>query len=220
MWRGCAQRLYQGVKTWLQDKLGAVFSWVQDKVRAVEATFAWLYNEVVGNSWIPDMVEEVGQHMNKLDKLMVDPTVKATKKTEEAFRDLAREVSGILDRLFPKVAALKAMKDDISSIEAGVKAGVISADVGEEARSRCETCVHFFREVAARVYVHLESMTLIYCGKKLTADRLHPTAAFTAGPAVHQEHPRPLDRRRRRIRDLIGQPVAVLICKVIAFIVS
>lgn len=130
------QRLYQGVKVWLQDKLGAVFSWVQDKVRAVEATFAWLYNEVVGNSWIPDMVEEVGQHMNKLDKLMVDPTVKATKKTEEAFRDLAREVSGILDRLFPKVAALNAMKDDISAVERGVKAGIISPEIGEEARRR------------------------------------------------------------------------------------
>jgi imidazoleglycerol phosphate dehydratase HisB len=50
---------------------------------------------------------------------------------------------------------------------------VVVPAAGEEARSRCETCVHFFREVAARVHVHLESMTLIYCGKKLTADRLH-----------------------------------------------
>lgn len=130
------RNLYVGVKTWLQDKLGGVFSWVQEKVEAVESTFAWLYNEVVGNSWIPDMVEEVGQHMNKLQSLMVDPATKATKDTEAAFRDLAREVGSILDRLFPKVAALNAMKDDIATIEAGVKAGIISGDVGEEARRR------------------------------------------------------------------------------------
>ncbi len=128
--------LYVGVRTWLQNKLGTVFSWVQDKVRAVEATFAWLYNEVVGNSWIPDMVAEVGQHMAKLQSLMVEPASKATKDTEAAFRHLAREVSGVLDRLFPKVAALNAMKDDIATIEAGVKAGFISGEVGEEARRR------------------------------------------------------------------------------------
>lgn len=130
------RNLYVGVKTWLQDKLGAVFSWVQDKIKAVERTFYWLGDQVVFNSHIPDMVERIGQHMSKLQALMVDPATRAAKDTEAAFRNLSREVGGILDRLFPKVAALKAMKDDISSIDAGVKAGVISADVGEEARSR------------------------------------------------------------------------------------
>ena len=130
------QRVYQGVKTWLQDKLGAVLNWVRDKIEAVEQSFAWLYDKVVGNSWIPDMVEEVGQHMNKLDSLMVDPAVKATTSTEEAFRNLAGNVSGLLDRLFPKIAALRAMKDDLATIDAGREAGMLSPELAQEARFR------------------------------------------------------------------------------------
>lgn len=130
------QRLYQGVKKWLVDKLGAVLNWVNSKVKAVEETFAWLYDRVVGNSWIPDMVSEVGDHMAKLDSLMVDPATKATQKTDEAFRALAGNVSTLLDRLFPKIAELRAMKEDLATIDAGVAAGLLSPELGQEARFR------------------------------------------------------------------------------------
>jgi len=130
------QNLYQGVKKWLVDKLGAVLNWVNDKVKAVEETFAWLYDRVVGNSWIPDMVSEVGDHMAKLDSLMVDPATKATQKTDEAFRALAGNVSTLLDRLFPKIAELRAMKEDLATIDAGVAAGLLSPELGQEARFR------------------------------------------------------------------------------------
>lgn len=134
--RQTMQLLYVGVKTYLQDKLGSVFAWVEDKILAVENSFAWLYDRVVGNSWIPDMVIEVGQNMAKLQTLMVDPATKATQKTDQVFRELARNVSDVMDRLFPRVAQLRAMYDDIATIEAGVSKGLISADVGEEARRR------------------------------------------------------------------------------------
>lgn len=130
------QKLYTGVKTWLQDKLGGVFNWVTDKVKAVENSFAWLYDRVVGNSWIPDMVSEVGDHMAKLDSLMVDPATKATQKIDEAFRALAGNVSTLLDRLFPKIAELRAMKEDLATIDAGVSAGLLSPELGQEARFR------------------------------------------------------------------------------------
>lgn len=134
--RQTMQLLYVGVKTYLQNKLGSVFAWVEDKIHSVENSFAWLYDRVVGNSWIPDMVIEVGQNMAKLQTLMVDPATKATKKTDQVFRELARNVSDVMDRLFPRVAQLRAMYDDIATIEAGVSKGLISADVGEEARRR------------------------------------------------------------------------------------
>lgn len=134
--RQTMQLLYVGVKTYLQDKLGSVFAWVEDKIHSVENSFAWLYDRVVGNSWIPDMVIEVGQNMAKLQTLMVDPATKATQKTDQVFRELARNVSDVMDRLFPRVAQLRAMYDDIATIEAGVSKGLISADVGEEARRR------------------------------------------------------------------------------------
>ena len=128
------QRLYIGVKTWLQDKLGGVFDWVTDKVRKVERGFAWLYNEVVGNSWIPDMVEEVGQHMDKLQALMVDPATKATQDTNAAFQRLAANVSSIVDRLFPQMAALRDMQSEAAMIEEGVAKGVLSREMGDRTK--------------------------------------------------------------------------------------
>lgn len=130
------RRLYNGVKTWLQDKLGSVFNWVNDKLKTVENGFAWLYDRVVGNSWIPDMVSEVGQHMAKLDKLMVDPALAATQKTDEAFRALASNVRSILDRLFPEAARIRSMYEDLATIEAGRKAGIVSDAVAGSSQSR------------------------------------------------------------------------------------
>ena len=84
--------MYEGVKTWLQDKLGAVFEWVQDKIRAVEKTFGWLYDRVVGNSWIPDLVRDVGAEMDKLDASMVKPAVDAAEAVDAAFAGIKSPV--------------------------------------------------------------------------------------------------------------------------------
>lgn len=130
------QRVYQGVKTWLMDKLGPIFNWVTDKVKKVEQGFAWLYDKVVGNSWVPDMVTEVGQHMAKLDKLMVDPATAATQSVNEAFRTLASNVSSILDRLFPQVAKLRTMYAELGIIDEAEKKGLLSGDLAQEARTR------------------------------------------------------------------------------------
>lgn len=130
------RQMYTGVKTWLQDKLGAVFEWVNDKVKKVESSFAWLYDRVVGNSWIPDMVDEVGQHMSRLQQVMVDPATRAAQETDAAFRSLASDVSGLLDRLFPKIAALRTMKEELATLDAGERAGLLSPELAQESRFR------------------------------------------------------------------------------------
>lgn len=130
------RNLYTAVKTWLLDKLGAIMDWVVDKVKKVENGFAWLYDKVVGNSWIPDLVDEVGQHMGRLQALMVDPAEKATQKTNEAFRALASDVSGLLDRLFPQVAKLRTMYAELGLIDRAEKAGLLSGELAQEARTR------------------------------------------------------------------------------------
>lgn len=130
------QNMYQGVKKWLMDKLGAVFDWVTDKVKKVEQGFAWLYDRVVGNSWVPDMVSEVGQHMAKLDQLMVDPAAKATAETESRFAKLSDRVQQIMDRLFPQLARLREYYADVAAIDADVKEGKLSEGEAAEARFR------------------------------------------------------------------------------------
>ena len=80
-----AQRLYVGVKTWLQDKLGVVFTWVEDKTKQVGDAFFKLYDRVVGHSYIPDMVDEIGQHVGRLTPLMVKPIADATAQASGSF---------------------------------------------------------------------------------------------------------------------------------------
>lgn len=104
---GFVQRLYQSVKTWVLDKLNAVWAGVKAKIDAVKGWFFGLYDAVVGHSYIPDMVDEIGQNMARLDALMVDPAQKATQKAGDAFRAMAQRVGGIIDELFPKAAQLR-----------------------------------------------------------------------------------------------------------------
>ncbi|KKW93867.1 phage tail tape measure protein [Sphingobium chungbukense] len=100
-------KLYNGVKSWIVDKLGRVWDWLQGKIKAVGQWFFELYDAVVGHSYIPDMVDEIGQNMARLDKLMVDPAQKTTQKAGDAFRAMAQRVGGIIDELFPKTAQLR-----------------------------------------------------------------------------------------------------------------
>lgn len=114
------QRLYNGVKTWLQDKLGAVVNWLAGKLKWVGDLFFQLYDRVVGNSYVPDMVDGIAAEMARLDAVMVDPAEKAAKRTGESFRQMAGQVQGILDRLFPKIAEARKYAEEMLALEKGI----------------------------------------------------------------------------------------------------
>lgn len=124
-------KLYNGVKTWLVDKLGKVWEALKSKIKAVGQWFFELYDAVVGHSYVPDMVDEIGENMARLDKLMVDPAQKSTQKAGDAFRAMAQRVGGIIDELYPKTAQLReeweklfALQND-KSLAPGVKAAAL-----------------------------------------------------------------------------------------------
>ena len=129
-------QLYNDVKTWLQDKLGSVWKWVTDKIELVKAAFFGLYDAVVGNSYIPDMVDGIAAQMARLDAVMVDPAKKATRKAADAFKELAAEVQPLLDRLFPEAAALSQFRKDSALIDRAQAGGVLDAGQASEARIR------------------------------------------------------------------------------------
>lgn len=126
------RNLYQGVKTWLQDKLGKILDWVREKVAMVEGAFRWLWDRVVGNSWVPDMVDGIAAHMARLDAVMVDPARKAAQATSDAMREMARDTHALLDRLFPEIGRAAAYARDLALIDS---AG-LSDDQATEARRR------------------------------------------------------------------------------------
>jgi hypothetical protein len=86
------RNLYNSVKSWLMGKLGAVLDWVGKKVEAVTGFFYDMWDKVVGNSYVPDMVDGIQAEMGRLDKVMVDPADKATSSTAQKFRDMAAYV--------------------------------------------------------------------------------------------------------------------------------
>lgn len=120
--------LVQGVKQWLMDKLGAVFDWVGKKIQAVTGFFFGMYDAVVGNSYVPDMVDGIKAEFDRLQTVMVDPAKKATASVTEDTRKMAQEVMSLLDRLFPEMARARKLAEELALLE--------GAGLSESARGR------------------------------------------------------------------------------------
>jgi soluble cytochrome b562 len=101
------------ISNWIGNTLGKVWDEAERKIRSAGAAFAWLYDVVVGHSYIPDMVTEIGANMAKLDALMVKPAEKATAATARKFQELR----DLLDRLFPESGKATSFNADLASIE-------------------------------------------------------------------------------------------------------
>jgi hypothetical protein len=93
------QKMVDGVARWLTGKLFDVLKGVIDKVKFVSDAFFKLYDAVVGNSYVPDMVEGIAHWMGKLDAGMVRPAIGATEATKTAFETLKNDVASILEDL-------------------------------------------------------------------------------------------------------------------------
>lgn len=125
---GWVSQMVSGVRDWIVNKLGAVWDWLKGKLIAVGQWFFDLYDAVVGHSYVPDMVDKIGEHMRRLDKELVEPAKKATSKAAEAFRKLQEDVAGILDRLFPEKAAQITFDKELAALDAYHKAGKLGAE--------------------------------------------------------------------------------------------
>lgn len=91
--------MVEGVTTWLKERLFDVLNGVISKVKGVSDAFFRLYDAVVGNSYVPDMVEGVAAWMAKLDAGMVAPARNATDATKQVFEQLRDDVANIMEGL-------------------------------------------------------------------------------------------------------------------------
>ena len=90
---GVVQRVYEAVKTWLVDRFAAIVDSVKAKIDAVTGFFGNMYDKVVGNSYVPDMVTEIGMHMDRLEGEMVAPAQAATGKVVGVFAGVKASLS-------------------------------------------------------------------------------------------------------------------------------
>ena len=97
------QKVYTAVKTWLMDKLAAVWDYLRTKIEAVKGYFKGLYDAVVGNSYIPDMVDGIGKEIGRLDNVFVKPSQLANELVGGAFKAMTKVATDALNELLGKV---------------------------------------------------------------------------------------------------------------------
>lgn len=98
---GFVRGLYEGVNTWMRQRLGAVIQWVIDRLGAVGRAFFELYDKVVGHSYVPDMVDGIAFEFGRLPDVMVNPALDATETVGQSFEDMGKRVAdSFTDLLF------------------------------------------------------------------------------------------------------------------------
>jgi hypothetical protein len=102
-----------GIRHWLGDVFGSITSGAIGKIKELGASFAWLYDVVIGHSYIPDMVDGIAAHMARLDAVMVKPAQIATEAAGKEFQDLR----DLMDRLFPEVGKAADFNADLARIK-------------------------------------------------------------------------------------------------------
>jgi hypothetical protein len=119
------QKMVDGVARWLTGKLFDVLKGVIDKVKFVSDAFFKLYDAVVGNSYIPDMVEGIAHWMGKLDAGMVRPAIGATDATKTAFESLRDDVAGVFEGLLTdSERTARQLARDMAVLDKALAAGV------------------------------------------------------------------------------------------------
>jgi hypothetical protein len=95
-----AKATYEGVKLWLVDKFTQIVAWVQGKVDAVTGAFKGMYEAVVGHSYVPDMVKQIGDQFLILDETMVGKSRQQTSEVNEVFNQLMLNARSLFGPVF------------------------------------------------------------------------------------------------------------------------
>jgi hypothetical protein len=103
------QNVYNAVKLWMVDKFTAIVESIRQKVDSVTGFFRGMYDKVVGHSYVPDMIRQIGVEFSKLNQTMVNPAQAATMSVDRVFSDMLQKVSsklsGFLTGFLPKWGA-------------------------------------------------------------------------------------------------------------------
>ncbi|MFY7854060.1 MAG: hypothetical protein ACOVQ6_20050, partial [Brevundimonas sp.] len=131
------RRTVEGIRDWLVNRFQTtVVEPVRRKIEQVKGFFRELYVAVVGNSYIPDMVQGVASWMARLDAGMVQPARNATDQTREAFEDLRADVESIMSSLLSdSERAARELARKLATIRQGVGAGVLTEQEGRRAEA-------------------------------------------------------------------------------------
>ena len=83
-----ARSVYRGIRTWLGDRLGYIFKGIKEKVDWVIKVFTKMKDTIVGNSIVPDMVDDIESEFERMNFAMVSEVAEATRVTTVEFGKL------------------------------------------------------------------------------------------------------------------------------------
>lgn len=126
------QRLVAGVRQYIVGGLNAIWNEAIRRIDTVKSAFFNLYDAVVGNSYIPDMVDGIAAHMRRLDAEMVQPVTDATERAGNRFRDL----QALLADLFPDAVRRNSFAEQSALLTDAFTAGELGADEYSAAMGR------------------------------------------------------------------------------------
>lgn len=84
-----------GIAQAITGRLGAIWEGAKQKIESVRAAFFDLWDKVTRRSYIPDMVADIGNSIGELQRLLVDPSIKATDKVAGVFQQLGQVVGSV-----------------------------------------------------------------------------------------------------------------------------
>jgi hypothetical protein len=87
------RRLYEGAKKWILNGLGYILEYIKNPIGAVTNAFKAMYIAVVGNSYVPDMVDGISREFDRLQAVMVDPARKAAADVTSAMKSMADNIA-------------------------------------------------------------------------------------------------------------------------------
>lgn len=114
---GYIKRLAAGAKTFLVEKMGAVIKTLGDKLNWLGTQFWRLFDRVVGNSYVPDMVDGIADEFSRLGDEMTGVAEFETDRTASLFERMAGGALG----------SIKGMAREGSFTFAGLFDGVLAA---------------------------------------------------------------------------------------------
>lgn len=133
------QAVYTAVKTWMIDKLSGAWETVKSGIQSVADKFKWMWDVVVGHSYVPDMVDAIGVEFGRLPNIMVDPAEDAANATASAFDGMASQIGNSLQSIAGNIKSgnwLGAL---------GGLAGAIGQITGDKAFSSIGSVISGFR---------------------------------------------------------------------------
>ena len=83
-----ARSVYRGIRTWLGDRLGYIFKGIKKGIDSVVGFFGDMKDVIVGNSIVPDMVDDVESEFERMNLAMVSEVAEATRVTTVEFGKL------------------------------------------------------------------------------------------------------------------------------------